>query len=137
MVETTKISVLNGEQRRELRAAAHRLHPVVSISQNGLAESVLKEIDRCLAAHELIKVKLHGVERDERAALLDQVCTRLGCAPVQQIGNVLVLWRENPAKREKAIAAKTTRRPAKPMTKKQAAAAAEQPRRRTARTTRT
>jgi RNA-binding protein len=132
MVETTEIPALTGDRRRELRAAAHHLHPVVSISQNGLAESVLKEIDRSLAAHELIKVKLHGIERDDRAGLLDQICAQLGCAPVQQIGNILVLWRENPAKREKTVAA--TRRPAKPMTKKQAAAAAEKPRRRTSRT---
>lgn len=132
MVETTEIPALAGDRRRELRAAAHHLHPVVSVSQNGLVESVLKEIDRSLAAHELIKVKLHGVERDERPALLEQICARLGCAPVQQIGNILVLWRENPEKRAKAATA--AQRPAKPMTKKQAAAATEKPRRRTTRT---
>lgn len=135
MVEITEIPTLNADRRRELRAAAHALHPVVSISQNGLAESVLKEIDHCLLAHELIKVKLHGIERDQRAALLESVCSQLGCAPVQQIGNILVLWRENPAKHVKK--ATVARRPgSKPLTKKQAAAAsdnADKPRRRTTR----
>ena len=81
-------------QRRALRAAAHSLKPVVSISQKGLTESVLKEIDRCLKAHELIKVRIYDAEREEREALLEAVCTELQAAAVQHIGNLLVLWRE-------------------------------------------
>lgn len=127
---------LTPEQRRALRAAAHPLNPVVSIAQKGLTPAVLAEIDRCLKAHELIKVKLHGIERDDRAALQVEICAALGCAPVQHIGNILVLWREKPEEEKKAPA---PRRNAKPQTKKQAAAAADKPRRRAAprRTTRT
>ena len=123
---------LTSTQRRELRAAAHHLHPVVSIAGNGLTDSVLGEIDRCLGAHELIKVKLHGIERDDRAALLQQVCEQLHCAPFQQIGGILVLWREKPED-EKQLTAAKPRNP-KPQTKKQAAAALERPRRKTTRT---
>lgn len=83
-------------QRRALRAAAHSLKPVVSISQKGLTESVLKEIDRCLKAHELIKVRVYDCERETREALLESVCTELSAAAVQHIGNLLVLWRERP-----------------------------------------
>jgi len=54
------------EQRKALRAAAHHLNPVASLGQNGLTPSVLNEIDGALKAHELIKVKLHGIERDDR-----------------------------------------------------------------------
>lgn len=82
--------------RRSLRARAHSLHPVASISQNGLSEAVLSEIDRGLKAHELIKVRVYGVERAEREALLGEICTRLDAAPVQHIGNVLVVYRTNP-----------------------------------------
>ena len=46
-------------ERRALRAAAHHLKPVVSISQKGLTASVLAEIDRSLKAHELIKLRLY------------------------------------------------------------------------------
>ncbi len=123
-------NTLNPERRRELRAAAHHLNPVVAIAGNGLTPTVMAEIDRSLKAHELIKVKLHGIERDDRAALLDEICASLACAPVQQIGNILVLWREKPAEDKPA----PRKRSAKPMTKKQAAAAAEKPRRRTTRT---
>lgn len=123
MIELTPI------ERRALRAAAHHLQPVVAIAGNGLSPAVLKEIDASLKAHELIKVKLHGIERDERATLLSEICNALDCAPVQQIGNILVLWRENP---EKAAAetAKPRRKAPAPRTKKEAAAALESPRRR-------
>lgn len=134
MIELTPI------QRRALRAAAHPLHPVVSIAQKGLTPAVLREIDASLKAHELIKVKLHGIERDDRTPLLAEICTELGCAPVQQIGNILVLWREKPEGTQESASARSTRgRGGKPLTKKQAAAAQEKaPRRRaSARPTRT
>lgn len=120
MIELTPI------QRRALRAAAHHLHPVVSIAANGLSDPVIKEIGRALAAHELIKVKLYGIERAERDQLLTAICSQLDCAPVQHIGNILVLWKENPD-RDKPAPAKQA--PRKPLTKKQAAASSERRRR--------
>lgn len=87
---------LTSSRRSALRARAHNLHPVASISQNGLSESVLAEIDRGLKAHELIKVRVYGVERAEREALFGEICTRLEAAPVQHIGNILVVYRANP-----------------------------------------
>ena len=112
-------------QRRALRAAAHHLNPVVSISQKGLTPSVLAEIDRCLAAHELIKLRLYGIEREDREALFSEICTALNCHTVQHIGNLVVLWRERPrvaAAQESAVA---RRRTSEPATKKQAAARLE------------
>jgi putative YhbY family RNA-binding protein len=110
-------------ERRALRASAHHLQPVVTIAGNGLSASVLKEIDVSLKSHELIKVKLHGIERDDRSTLLDEVCAALDCAPVQQIGNILILWRPKPAGEEAAKPAR--RKAAAPKNKKQAAAALE------------
>lgn len=111
-------------ERRALRAAAHHLNPTVAIAGNGLTPNVLKEIDLSLKSHELIKVKLHGIERDERAALLDQICAELECAPVQSIGNILILWRPKP-EGEEAVSKPRRRKTAAPKTKKQAAAALE------------
>ena len=99
---------LTSFQRRTLRARAHSLHPVASISQNGLSEAVLAEIERGLKAHELIKVRVYGVERDDREALFAEICNRLDAAPVQHIGNVLVVFRANP---------ETPAKPAKPAKK--------------------
>jgi putative YhbY family RNA-binding protein len=112
-------------QRRALRAAAHHLNPVVSISQKGLTPSVLSEIDRCLKAHELIKLRLYGIEREDREALFTEICTALNCVAVQHIGNLLVLWRENPKDATAQESAPARRRKEPPATKKQAAARSE------------
>lgn len=122
------------DQRKALRAAAHHLNPVVSLGQQGLTEAVLKEIDRALKAHELIKVKLHGIERDDRDQILTEICAALTCQPVQHIGKMFVLWRENPEEQAPPVQRKTSApRAAKPRTKKQAATATEKTRRRAVR----
>lgn len=102
-------------QRRAFRAQAHHLHPVVSVSSQGLTPSVLKEIDHALQAHELIKIRVYGEDRNERETLLSTICSELQAAAVQHIGKTLVVWRE---KREKepsgaAPAEKPGRSPAK------------------------
>lgn len=89
---------LTPSERRALRARAHKLKPVVLIGDAGLSEAVLAEIDRCLEDHELIKIKAGGEDRGEREALSAAVCGRLGAAPVQHIGKMLVLYRKAPEK---------------------------------------
>ena len=115
---------LTPARRRELRAHAHALKPVVSISQKGLTEAVLKEIDRCLTSHELIKIRVYDSQREQREGLLAELCAALAAAPVQHIGHLLVVWRENPKVATPAgIAPATTRRRAPPKLTKKAAAA--------------
>lgn len=87
---------LSPAERQALRGRAHRLDPVVLVGANGLAAPLLAEIDRALAAHELIKIRVTGCDRAERERLLAQVCEAAGAAPVQHIGKVLVVYREAP-----------------------------------------
>src|SRR5512141_2192699 len=82
--------------RRELRARAHSLHPVVAIGQHGLTPPVLHEIDLNLLAHELIKIRVFGDDRDQREALLARICGELDAAPVQHLGKILTVWRPAP-----------------------------------------
>lgn len=84
------------DQRRALRARAHALNPVVAISQNGLSESVLQEIGRSLDSHELIKIRVFNDERAVREEYMAAICEKLGAAPVQHIGKLLVVWRPGP-----------------------------------------
>jgi putative YhbY family RNA-binding protein len=93
---------LDPTERRALRAKAHHLEPVVTIGHHGLTPPVLHEIDVALLAHDLVKVRVLGGDRDAREAMLAQVCATLDCAPVQHLGKVLVLWRPNPERRKKA-----------------------------------
>lgn len=84
---------LTPQQRKYLKAQAHDLKPVVMIGAGGLTEAVLKETDRALAAHELIKIRVLNDDRAEREAWLSGICERLGAAPVQHIGKLLLIYR--------------------------------------------
>lgn len=95
---------LTSQARRELRAAAHPLRPVVLIGDQGLTLPVLKEIDLALKAHELIKIRASGQERDEREEMLARICAELGCDPVHHLGKTLIVYRVGPQKRYAAQA---------------------------------
>ncbi|SAL31289.1 CRS1/YhbY domain-contain protein [Caballeronia sordidicola] len=84
---------LSPAQRADLRSQAHALKPVVLIGGEGLTEAVLAEIEVHLAAHQLIKIRVFGDDREARVAAYAEICDRLGAAPVQQIGKLLVVWR--------------------------------------------
>ena len=83
-------------ERRKLKARAHALDPIIHLGGKGLTEAVIAEIGRALAAHELIKVRAAGMERDAREAALAEICARLDAQPVQHIGKVLVIYRQMP-----------------------------------------
>ncbi|HET9340836.1 MAG TPA: YhbY family RNA-binding protein [Casimicrobiaceae bacterium] len=95
---------LTSTQRRELRARAHGLHPVVHVGHGGLTPAVIHEIDVALKAHELVKVRVHSDDRDEREAHLGALCEALDAGPVQHLGKMLVVWRPAPTKEPLAIA---------------------------------
>lgn len=86
---------LNTKQILELKARAHHLHPVVMVGQNGLTDAVIKETDAALTAHELIKVRVFGDDREERVAICQELCEAVDAQLVQHIGKLLVLWRQN------------------------------------------
>ena len=96
---------LTPSRRSELRAQAHKLAPVVIIGdKNGLSGEVLAEIDRSLKAHELIKIRAATGDRDARELWMQRICETLQAQAVQQIGKVLVVYRENFDKpREKPV----------------------------------
>ncbi len=109
---------LSPAARRDLRAKAHHLEPVVTVGQHGLTPQVLHEIDLALLAHELVKVKVLGDDREARASVLTKVAEALACAPVQHVGKVLVLWRPNPEKKPKVSAKPAGKAPTKAATKR-------------------
>ena len=87
---------LSPAERRALKARAHALEPTVLVGSAGLTPAVAAEIDRNLTAHELIKVRVMGDDRDAREDILKRICDGLGAAPVQHIGKILVVYRPKP-----------------------------------------
>lgn len=106
---------LSPSRRSELRAQAHKLDPVVIIGDKGLTDEVVAEIDRSLTAHELIKVRAATDDRKLREEWMRAICERLEAHSVQQIGKVLVVYRENPEEKAgESAAVKRSERPRVP-----------------------
>ena len=104
-----------------MKARAHGIKPVVLLGNAGLSRPVMKEIDRALAAHELIKIRVPGDNREERDSVFAEVAEALSAARVQAIGKLLVLYRpapeiveeeSMPLKRSSAAAARSPKAPA-------------------------
>ncbi|HZH05043.1 MAG TPA: YhbY family RNA-binding protein, partial [Lautropia sp.] len=81
---------LTPAQRKEHRASAHHLDPVVMVGGDGLTPAVEKEIDAALSAHGLIKVRVMSDDRPAREAMFALLSDKLGAAPIQHIGKLLV-----------------------------------------------
>ena len=89
---------LTPAERKEFRAEAHHLDPVVMIGGDGLTAAVKKETDAALKAHGLIKVRVFSDDRAERETIFQTLADELNAAPIQHIGKLLVLWRPKPVK---------------------------------------
>jgi Predicted RNA-binding protein containing KH domain, possibly ribosomal protein len=122
---------ITSQERSALRAAAHPLRPVVLIGERGLTESVLKEIDLNLKAHQLIKVRVAGDDREARSTMLETICETLSCATVHHLGKTLIIYRPDPEARSSVLAGqqapkepptRAVRKPSEPYTPKKAAA---------------
>ena len=86
---------LTPKLRQALKARAHKLKPVILVGSNGISEAVLKETDRALNDHELIKIKIPTDDRDLKKQLFAEVCEKLNAELVQQIGSIGVIYRKN------------------------------------------
>jgi len=84
---------LSQDKIKQLRAIGHRLKPVVIISDNGITEGALKELERALNDHELIKVKLAFEDREAKKIALDQLIEATGADCIQKIGKIALLYR--------------------------------------------
>ena len=93
---------LTPAQRKDHRANAHHLDPVVMIGNDGWTPAVKKETEAALDAHGLIKVRVFSDDRVAREALFQSITDELSAAPIQHIGKLLVLWRPV-AEREKTL----------------------------------
>jgi len=94
---------LTESQKKHLRGLGHKLNPVITVGDAGLSDGLLAEFESTLAHHELIKVKLRVGDREARDAAIRELAERSGAEVVQRIGNIALLYRENPEKRKIAL----------------------------------
>jgi RNA-binding protein len=85
---------LSPEQRREYRAIAHNLKPVIIVGDKGLSEGLQDELERALNDHELIKIKVASTDREARQEAIQALCESSGAELVQTIGKIAVILRQ-------------------------------------------
>ncbi len=81
------------DQKKRFRQIGHNLKPVVMIADKGLTENVLAELERAIEDHELIKVKLAVLDKENKQALITAICDESGAELVQAIGKIALIYR--------------------------------------------
>lgn len=89
---------LSGRQKRHLRALAHHLEPLVQVGKEGVTEAVIAATDHALTDHELVKVRLPQIDRDERAEMATTLERETRAAIAGTMGRVVLLYRRHPQK---------------------------------------
>ena len=94
---------LTESQKKYLRGLGHGLKPLILIGESGLSESVRAEYESTLSHHELIKVSVRVGDRKLRDEIIKELCASSGAALVKRVGNMALLYRENPEKKKIVI----------------------------------
>ena len=92
--------MLTKNQIQYLRTCAHDKKPIVAIGINGLSESVINEIQTSIAHHELLKIKVSGLNRDNRQEVAEQIAKEAGAELVQVLGGIVTIFRQKNKKGE-------------------------------------
>ena len=100
--------MLTSKQRAELRGQANSLEPIFQVGKNGLTPAFLEQLEGAIALRELMKIKIlrESSPVDARTAA-DEIAAYIHADVVQVIGNIIVLYRENPELHQPAVKKKT------------------------------
>jgi RNA-binding protein len=96
-------SPLTGSQKTRLRGLGQNLASSLKIGQAGVTPSVVAELDRLLAAHELVKVRFLGADRDQRATLVTELAARTQSCHAGSVGATALFYRSHPAPEKRRI----------------------------------
>lgn len=94
---------LTGAQKTHLRGLGQQLDPALKLGKGGLTPTFFTELQKQLRAHELVKLRFLAAERDERAALCDQIADEGRCVCVGAVGHTALFYRQNPEPAERSI----------------------------------
>ena len=87
---------LSNAKKRELKARAQSLEPMVKLGHAGMSEAFLKSLDAALTLHGLVKMKFSDF-KDQKHELAPQIAEKTASTLVMQVGNVAVFFRAKPA----------------------------------------
>lgn len=85
---------LSATEKKALKQKSYALKPLVILGQKGLSEAVIAELETALVAHELVKIKLTGLGREDYANAMQKIAVQTGATPIARIGRVLTVYRK-------------------------------------------
>ena len=86
--------MLNSRQKKNLRAKAHDLKPVVLVGKARVTTGCIQSIDEAVESQELIKVKFLE-HKDDKKSLSDEIVEKTNSEIVGNIGHTIILFRQN------------------------------------------
>jgi RNA-binding protein len=95
---------LTGAQKSHLRGLGQTLPDHLKVGRAGLTPAFFVELQKLLKAHELVKLRFLGADRDEQAALCKQVADEGRCVFVGSVGHTALFYRQNPNEKERQVA---------------------------------
>lgn len=90
--------MLTGKQRAELRKQANGISPAFQIGKNNIDEELIKSIDDCLAARELVKIHLLDTSAITAREAADEISEQIHAEVIQVIGRTFVLFKKKKKK---------------------------------------
>jgi RNA-binding protein len=87
---------LTEAERDYLRILGHSLQPVVDVGAGGITNSLAKELEKALADHELVKVRVRFGDRRRRCRVLEELAPLAEVCLVQQSAHFALLYRPAP-----------------------------------------
>jgi len=87
---------LTGAQKTHLRGLGQHLAPALKLGKGGLTPAFFTELQKQLRAHELVKLRFLGAEREERAAFCAQIADEGRCVWVGSVGHTALFYRQHP-----------------------------------------
>lgn len=84
---------LNTRQRKQLKALANGLDPMLWIGKNGITDTAVAQADEVLDSHELVKCVVQDSAPVDEREVGSSLAERLHAELVQVIGHRFVLYR--------------------------------------------
>ncbi|NLC41971.1 MAG: ribosome assembly RNA-binding protein YhbY [Erysipelothrix sp.] len=95
--------MLKANQKKQLKALAHDLKPIIQIGKDGLSDNLLTTIEQALKAHELIKISVLQNNNDITEELILDISSRTRSEFVFKIGRQLIFYRASKQKLIKLV----------------------------------
>jgi len=96
-------NLINSSARKKYRQIGHHLKPIVTVGNHGITGGVIKEMQRALRDHELVKVKLNIEKKSERAREVKNLSTTLDAHFIQLVGKNALLYKKNPSAKSSSL----------------------------------